>query len=332
MPFEYAQVDAEGQFFICCPLSLRKPVGNLGKGRFMELWNSRTAKKIRMSILDGSFRFCKLDYCGFFKRGVLQGQDEIKEPYFRKIIEQKIINLDRGPSTINMSYDKSCNLSCLSCRNERILPEKNELQKTYELHEEVFGPHVNNIKRYIMSGSGDPFASKLFLNILRNFDAYSSSQTRIQLSTNGLLLDQRMWKSICNRAIDWVDVSIDAATPETYRINRGGSFDKLLKNLEFLGSLKKNGDIKILTIHFVIQENNFREMKQFVELGLKNDCTIINFKQLINWGTYSRMEYKRRAIQYPEHSEHIRFLENLEDPIFNNSRVAFNDLSHLVKG
>lgn len=90
----------------------------------MELWNSRTARKIRTSILDGSFRFCNHDYCGFIKRGVLQRQDEISEPYYRRIIDEKITCLDRGPSTINMSYDKSCNLSCLSCRSESVLPEK----------------------------------------------------------------------------------------------------------------------------------------------------------------------------------------------------------------
>ena len=39
-------------------------------------------------------------------------------------------------------------------------------------------------------------------------------------------------------------ISVDAAHPDTYAINRrGGSFAKLLENLEFISSLRRNGPL-----------------------------------------------------------------------------------------
>jgi len=329
MPFEFVQIEADGWFFICCPMMMRHPSGNLHDGTFMELWNSNMSQKIRKGILEESFEYCLLDYCVYFQSGLLKKRDEVDDPYFRNIIDNKITYLEKGPVTIDMSYDKSCNLACPSCRTEKIIFNKAEFLKAEELHNKVFAPEVKNITRYILSGSGDPFASKLFLNFIKTFDYDSSPDTRIQLSTNGLLLDQEMWDSICNRTIDWIDVSIDAATPETYKLNRGGNFTKLLDNLAFLGNLNKKKDIAVFSLHFVVQQNNFREMKRFVEIGINNNCTVINFKQLINRSTYTEDDYKVRAIQFPEHPEHMEFLNILKNPVFNDNRVFLNDLSHL---
>lgn len=329
MPFEFAQIEAEGWFFICCPMMMRYPSGNLHDGTFMELWNSDMSQKIRNGILEESFEYCLLDVCVYFQSGLLKKRDEVDDPYFRKIIDNKITYLEKGPVTIDMSYDKSCNLACSSCRTDKIVSSNTEFLEAEDLHNKVFAPEVRNVKRYILSGSGDPFASKLFLSFLKTFDCDSSPDTRIQLSTNGISLDKEMWNSICNRAIDWIDVSIDAATPETYKLNRGGNFAKLLDNLAFLGNLNKNKNIAVFSLHFVVQQNNFREMRRFAEIGFNNNCTVINFKQLVNRGTYTEDDYKMRAIQFPEHPEHIQFLEILKDSIFNNKRVFLNDLSHL---
>ncbi len=329
MPFEFAQIEAEGWFFICCPMMMRHPSGNLHEGTFMELWNSDTSQNIRRAILEETFEYCLLDACVYFQSGLLKKRDEVDDPYFREIIDNKITYLEKAPVTIDMSYDKSCNLACPSCRTEKIIFSKAEFLQAEDLHNKVFMPEVRNINRYILSGSGDPFASKLFLSFLKTFDCDASPDTRIQLSTNGLLLDKEMWDSVCNRAIDWIDVSVDAATAETYKLNRGGNFTKLLDNLAFLGNLNKNKEIGILSLHFVVQQNNYHEMKRFAEICFDNNCTVIQFKQLVNRGTYTEDDYKMRAIQFPEHSEHIEFLEVLKDPVFNDKRVFLNDLSHL---
>ncbi len=64
---------------------------------------------------------------------------------------------------------------------------------------------------------------------------------RIDLRTNGVLLTPENWERIesVHYAVDAILISIDAATESTYRLlRRGGDFNRLLKNLEFVRELK----------------------------------------------------------------------------------------------
>ena len=61
-------------------------------------------------------------------------------------------------------------------------------------------------------------------------------------------------------------VSVDAARQDTYEVvRRGGSFDRLCRNLDFLGGLRAERRIDLLRLDFVVQALNFREMPEFVE-------------------------------------------------------------------
>ena len=138
-----------------------------------------------------------------------------------------------------------------------------------------------------------------------------------------------MWQSICHQAIDWIDVSVDAATPATYALKRGGDFALLMENLQLIRDLRRAEDISLFQIHFVVQSNNYTEMKRFVELGNDLGCDRICFKQLVNWGTFSDQELHKRAIQRPQHPEHPHFLQGLHDPIFHHPTVCMHDLTGL---
>src|SRR5687767_4602616 len=66
-PFEFLDVGAHprrGDAYLCCPSWLPKPAGNLSKSSVEEVWNGESARSIRRSILDGSFRHCSTN-CPF---------------------------------------------------------------------------------------------------------------------------------------------------------------------------------------------------------------------------------------------------------------------------
>lgn len=328
-PFEYAQVESDGSLYLCCPQTLPQPVGNLHHSSLLEAWNSEQAMKVRASILAGTYRYCSERTCGLLQQRMLQRVEEVTDPFHREVIAQGLTRLERGPSTINMSYDRTCNLACPSCRSELIVLRGAARQRAALIHEKVLGGPLADSRRLIITGSGDPFASRFYLEFLRTFEAESAPGLRIQLSTNGVLLTPGMWESICHRLIDWIDVSIDAATRETYALNRGGDFDQLLDNLAFLGELRAAGELRHLQLHYVVQANNYREMQPFIELGLQLGCDRICFKQIVNWGTFSAQEFSHRAVQRREHPEHGRLLETLRDPLFQHPRVYLHDLGRL---
>ncbi len=59
------------------------------------------------------------------------------------------------------------------------------------------------------------------------------------------------------------------------------------------------------------QRNNYREMPQFVDLARRLGGRVY-FSQLVNWGTFSRQEFQRRAVHLPGHPEHSDFLACLK--------------------
>ena len=328
-PFEYAQVNPDGKVYGCCPAMLPSPLGDL---RFMDLheaWNSPVAQAVRASVLDGSFRHCDGARCGYIKDGVLPRVDTLEEEH-RAFVRDKKTQLEGGPKIINMSYDRTCNLACPSCRPGSVALKGRSFRAAERIHKNLLRHGLAHARNLIVTGSGDPFASRLFLDFLRGFKPEENPGLRIHLSTNAVLLTPSMWKSIAHEAVDIIDVSIDAASPETYALNRGGNFARLLENLAFLGNLLRNGEIRTFNLHFVVQENNFHEMVDFVALGRRVGASRICFKELQDWGTYGPGEFARRAIHRLEHPRHEEFLSVLRDPGLNGVDVLLFDMGDLV--
>jgi MoaA/NifB/PqqE/SkfB family radical SAM enzyme len=221
------------------------------------------------------------------------------------------------PRIINLAYDRGCNLACSYCRTELFNP-KSAGYDVEAIHKNLFLGGLQGVERLVIAGNGDVCASKLYMNLLKNFDVQRYPNLRIKIQTNGLLFTRERWEKIakCHSAIDWISVSIDAATKVTYRMNRGADFSRVLKCLEFLSELRRNGEIRLFYINFVVQANNFREMKQFINLGEKYGCDLVEFQCIENWGTYSDDRFAKIAIQHPSHPEHKEFLSYLDDEIF----------------
>jgi MoaA/NifB/PqqE/SkfB family radical SAM enzyme len=332
LPFDFAQIDPLGQMYLCCPQTLPEPVGNLSEMEFMEAWNSEKALAVRSSILDGSFRYCSETTCGVLQSRSLPKTVEIQDSRHREIIDKQLTHIEDGPLTVNMSYDRSCNLSCPSCRKEMVVLKGKSRERAEVIHQRVINGAVPNAERLIITGSGDPFGSKLFFSFLREFDPTAYPKLKISLSSNGLLFTPKTWDSICNEAIDRVDISVDAAEPMAYLLNRGGDYEVLVENLHFIGDLRRSGKIGSFELHFVVQANNFRQMKDFVQLGLDVAADHICFKQIVNWGTFSEEQYLSRAVQLSSHPLHEEFTGLLNDPVFRIDKVYMHDLYHLTGG
>jgi MoaA/NifB/PqqE/SkfB family radical SAM enzyme len=157
---------------------------------------------------------------------------------------------------------------------------------------------------------------------------------KIHLQTNGQLYTPKMWGTIAQniqQLIKSVDISIDAASSETYSINRrDGSFKRLLENLEFISTLRKSGPLGWVGISMVVQENNFMEMPDFVRLGKRFGFDTVYFSQLVNWGTFSEEEFRNRAIHLLTHPRNSEFVDLLKDEIFDESLVNLGNLTETV--
>jgi MoaA/NifB/PqqE/SkfB family radical SAM enzyme len=332
-PFESFELCSNGDVHTCCPAWLPVPIGNFHRQSAEEIWNSPAAQAIRRSILDGTFRHCSRLHCPAIVNRRLPRRADLKDPYHREIVARKLVRLERRPARVLMSQDRSCNLSCPSCRTKTILAKKHEQDRLNEIFEEVIVPLLRDARQVKVTGSGDPFASGHFRYVLKRLNRGEFPHLNVQLQTNGLLFDRRAWQELeLEGLVESVWVSIDAARPETYAIvRRGGSFSKLLRNFGFLAALRRQGQIRQLRLDFVVQALNFREMPEAVVIARSFGFDAIYFQMIRNWGTFTAAEFDRHFIGSPDHPDYGEFLEVLRHPNLTWGGVNWSNLRRLYE-
>jgi molybdenum cofactor biosynthesis enzyme MoaA len=335
--FEVTQLNDRGGTYLCCPSWLNKSVGNLQHQSVEQIWNGEQAQEIRRSILDGSFKYCNSSRCAFLQTesGPVQKVEDITDEDLKTIIDNKLTFLPYGPKKIICTYDRSCNLACPSCREEVIIESEHE-QEILTIQGKLQNEALKNADYLHITGSGDPFGSPYFRKWLQTMNKEDMPKLKqIHLQTNAQLWTPRMWNTIpenIRQLIISADIGIDAASSETYSVNRrGGNFEQLLKNLEFISTLRKDGFLQFVKISMVVQANNFREMPDFVKLGYQFNVDEIYFGQLVNWGTFSEKEFRSRAVHLPAHPLHSELVQLLKDEIFDSSKVLLGNLTEVRK-
>lgn len=333
-PFTNLEVSENGEIYSCCPSWLNKPLGNLQTDTIESAWNSEAAQKIRESIHDGSFRFCNKSLCPRLNSDEML-RTKIKDSYIKRLMESHAIVLDKTVTKLNLCYDRSCNLQCPSCRLTMIFhrPGSDQWKKAKLIQEEIV-KILHGVQWLKLTGSGDPFASPLFFELLKRIDSKLFPQLKIFLHTNGLLFTPTKWNEISSAqgSISKVEISIDAATEYTYsKLRFPGDFKLLLKNLDFISSLYKEGSIQDLKLSFVVQEENFREIPEFVKLGKFYNVSRVYFSGLDDWSTFWRKDYLNKAVHlegHPLQKELIQILKRLD---YQSDFIDLGNLSGLIK-
>ena len=317
-PFEWLEIGPKGNAFVCCPGWLPKTIGNINEQSIDDIWNSESAREVRSSILDGSFKYCN-DNCPYLKTSTetVCEIDDVRNKSHLEIINNNKTEIEK-PKWLNLAYDLSCNLKCPSCRCELIqITSGKEYSKLKSLQEKILYPLINHIEWLYITGSGDPFGSKLFRELLLSLETKNHPNLKIYIHTNGVLLTETMWEKLHNiqKSIKQIQVSIDAATESTYNINRvGGNWNKLMENLRFISSLKKNNRIDKFEISFVVQRNNWREILKFIEIGFNLSVDQIKFYPIDDWGRgFLGETFEERNIISNKHPEFPEFKKYLLD-------------------
>ncbi len=335
-PFDSFELQENGSVHLCCPAWLRQRAGNLNDSSAAEIWNSPAAQAIRGGILDGSFRYCDSDLCPEIRAGTLPTRRAASaNPRYRAIIEGNLTRIDGMPTFINLANDKSCNLSCPSCRTQRIqfndgpgYLARKRLQD--RLVESFFAAPTDRPFVVNVTGSGDPFGSRIFRDFLFALDRAKFPRMQVDLQTNGVLFTEKTWGNLrkIHGAIGTVRVSFDAACESTYAVTRrGGDWRQLLENMEFLAARRRAGEVGELILYFVVQKANFREMPDFVRLGQRFAADRVYFSRAVNWGTWSTAEYADQCVWQPHHPLHAEFRRIMSDPILDEPFVFLGNIA-----
>jgi MoaA/NifB/PqqE/SkfB family radical SAM enzyme len=333
LPFQYAEIQSSGGVYVCCPqYSGERSIGSIFENSPDEIWNGKEAQAIRAGVLDGSFSHCHHDNCPYIAslslptRELASADDEM-----RSIMENNTTILERGPTSVKLCHDTTCNLSCPSCRAHSMVADRETEGKLEHTHRNFIVPFLKDTKNLGVSGDGDPFASRHYREVLRETKE-TSPNMKIDLHTNGVLLDEHAWQECALEGrVAGVLVSIDAATPETYaQVRRGGDFARLLRNLSFIAERRASGEIASFKLAFVVQAANYREMPAFVNLARGFNVDHVEFSLIHHWSRgMSKEAFAEAQIWRTDHPMHAALLEILRDPIFDDSRVLLGDVAPL---
>jgi hypothetical protein len=66
-----------------------------------------------------------------------------------------------------------------------------------------------------------------------------------------------------------------------------------------------------------------------VSLGKRFEFDVVYFSQLVNWGTFSDVEFKARAVHLPAHPAHQEFILSLQSEILQDTIVDLGNLTFL---
>lgn len=301
---------------VCCHSFSKFPLGNICYNTIPNIIRSTYAKIIRLSTINKTYTFCSNECLIKANKNNLIELDENVE-------RNKIPLYDMSNFRIGLGYDATCNLSCISCRNNKVINSNSKI--TEHIHNEVI-KYLDNME-FVFVSYGEVFFSKYYLDLVLS----KNNEKHILIQTNGLLLNEDMLSKLDNKyeSID-LYISIDAATKETYRTIRGEDFNILLKNLKMISDFKKTGKIKNLVMSFVVQKNNFREMIKFIEMGKRLNVDKLFFARFKNWRNLPEEEFIQFDVYNPQNECHNEFLEMLKNSIFRDSAVIVQNIENYI--
>lgn len=338
MPFTSMELHLNQETYVCCPSWMKKSIGTFSKDNILEIWNSPSAQEIRASIIDGSYRYCDAEMCPNIQNLHLPKIYHLSRD-IRNHILKKSTMLTNPPRSVMFTFDASCNLSCPSCRPEKVSlsadsPKYRELNELSHALTDTLLKDPNSHVKINITGSGDPFASLAFRHYLEKIDGSKYPNLKFDFQTNGLLLTPLMWErmSKIHKNINSVSVSIDASTPETYSIvRRGGRFEVLMENMIFLASLRKKRKLDLLQVNFVVQQKNYKEIPSFAKTFIKLGCDKVSFSRIVDWGSYHPDDFFQQTVWQENHPEFNQFITVLSDPIMQHHKIYPSNITPFIE-
>jgi len=330
----WLEVDMHGKAWLCCPSWLPYSIGNVLENTLEEIWNGEKAQELRNQIFTGEWNYCQQEFCPLIAGDNLPNLKDAENPPTSTRADL--------PVNINFSNDESCNLKCPSCRVDKILFTQGPLYERRKLvndklYNMLFNVPTNRFFSIHVTGSGDPFASKIYREMLQKIDGSLFPNLEVNLQTNGIMFTPKNWERISklHNNLRRIAISFDAGSKLTYenKTRLGGDWELLLENCKFLD--KKVNDYPNLDIayDFVVQVDNFTEMRKYIRLIEKQfpNAGSINFSIVTDWGTWPKDVYESKCIWKDSHPKHEDLLKVLKDSAFKSPKVKLGNLKPIWK-
>jgi len=197
-------------------------------------------------------------------------------------ILRKRPGLPAKPAALSIEPTNNCNLHCPEC----LTGSGKLLRKRGEISQDDFERIIDQVHKelcyLLLYFQGEPFLHPQFTDFVR----YAKLKGIFTASsTNGHFLSEANAEAIVRAKLDYLIISLDGVTQESYRkYRRGGDFNRVISGIETLVKVKKALKVNypLIELQFIAFQHNEHEVGQFKELGrrLGVDRTVIKSAQI----------------------------------------------------
>lgn len=204
------------------------------------------------------------------------------------------------PRNLIIETTTRCNLRCEQCAR---LVDKYALadmsMETFDRLRPLF-PHIEEVALY---GHGETFLHPQFFTMLEELKKHDIF---VYITTNGMLVNERVARRLVELNLDRLSFSLDAATPELFNtIRRGADFQKVLENIRRINTCKQQAgrdDAPVLSIMYCAMKNNIQELPKLVrladELNMLHGVAVMNIVEYEPVKGASLLHYPDLAQRY----------------------------------
>jgi MoaA/NifB/PqqE/SkfB family radical SAM enzyme len=171
------------------------------------------------------------------------------------------------PRELQVEVTGACNLACEMCL-VRYRPKLGRRSGAMCLH--TFRELVDalpDLETLTLQGLGEPLLAP---DIFEMIEYATRRGIRLGFNTNGTLLTPATSERLVRAGVDWLHVSLDGATAETYEaIRHGSDFALVRDNIRALVDAKRRAgsDRPRVQLVFVAMRRNVRELPELVRLA-----------------------------------------------------------------
>lgn len=206
------------------------------------------------------------------------------------------VERSRVPRGILLSPVTQCNYNCIHCISK-------ETRSRFAV---LSGDVCEELMRYVRSGDvqrlATDYSGDLFFADEKHgcwLDFVIRLDIPFHIDTNGSRLSQERIAKLVGSKVESINISVDAATPETFRrIRRGPTgLEQVLKNAEILVKALEAGnrqDVRV-SLGFTLMRSNIHELIRLVEIASNLGIRIIQTRHL---EAYENVLYAESMIHY----------------------------------
>jgi len=211
--------------------------------------------------------------------------------------------LRSNPDIVHIEPTTACNLGCKMCG--RSTHWKDLVDHSAHMPRETFlalTPFLRTARMAVLHGWGEPLLHPDLVWMVRTCKELGCM---VSFHTNGLLLTDEAARELIDAGLDGLTISIDGATPETYKAVRGARLDTLVDNLRQLAVRKQQAATPYPRVGFksVLMRQNLDELPALVELAGACEANEIELNNLIVYNDaladqsiFDRKEEVRQAV------------------------------------